>query len=151
MLLVERRLQIVVGDLHLVLHRFRRHRQNADLAEFRLGELGLVVVVEALQVLIGGLRHRSGGGGRDDHVAQDARLVVVVVERVEEHLGRGRCLADRAQQLAPQIAFAFGGEIALLAHVESCAGLLQGERIEIAGRVLEGRILHDALRAAPRR
>ena len=70
LLLVERRLQIVVGDLHLVLHRFRRHRQNADLAKFRLGELGLVVVVEALQVLIGRLRHRSGGGGRDDHIAQ---------------------------------------------------------------------------------
>ena len=103
-----------------------------------------MIVVEPLEVLVGRLRDCTGGRARDDDVTEAARLIVVVVERVEEDLRGGRRLADRAQELTAQIALALGGEVALLAHVEVAQGLLQGERIEIAGRVLEGRILHDA-------
>ena len=103
-----------------------------------------MIVVEPLEVLVGRLGHRTGGRARHDDVTEAARLVVVVVERVEEDLRGGRRLADSAQQLAAQIALALRGEIALLAHVEVAQGLLQGERIEIAGGVLEGRILLDA-------
>ena len=103
-----------------------------------------MIVVEPLQVLVGRLGHCAGGRPRDNDVTEAARLIVVVVERVEEDLRGGRRLADRAQELTAQIALTLGGEVALLAHVEVAQGLLQGERIEIAGRVLEGRILHDA-------
>ena len=55
-----------------------------------------------------------------------------------------RGLADGGKQLAAQIPLALRREKTLLAHVKVSQGLLQGERAEIACRVLKGRILHDS-------
>src|SRR4029453_1172688 len=134
---------IAIVDLNLVLDRLRSDRQHADLAVFGLRELVAVIVVIALEVLVGRIGDPSRRALRNQHIAELARLAIIVVESSDQHARTISHLADGREDLAAQIALAQRVDIALLAHADGLHRLLEYGGTKITGGVLEGGILHD--------
>src|SRR5262249_61924698 len=96
---LERRSHVAILDLNLVLDGLRRYRQHSDLAIFGLCELVAVVVVVALEILVGRVGNGSGGALRNEHVAERPRLAVEIVEGGDQNVRTGSDLANRGENL----------------------------------------------------
>ena len=136
-------LEIGLGDVEFGLDRFGRDGDQTDLPIFGLRELLFVIVVIRLQVRLGRIADRCGGGLGHKHIFQNAPLLVEPVQRIDERLRAAGDIADGDQQLPSQILLAHGLQISGLAHADVAQGRLKGEGAEVSRTVLERGVLHD--------
>ena len=131
---------VVVGNLHPLRQRRRRHRDGIDLAVVRGAEQDFALVEIFAELRVGRRRNVAGLRRAERYIRDAALFVLELIDGVEPGLRRRDAAGYAVDDLAAQHALPLFGDIALLAIAHVLQHHLKPLAIEIAVHVLQMRI-----------